>query len=106
MRGFGSKSPLPQFPTTWGFPRRSMRAVLRRLGRATEARQQAWRRLVKEGLDTAFVDALRVATNGGWALGSERFRKEIEEASQRRAAPLPRGPQPAAAKDARQLNLL
>lgn len=80
--------------------------VLRRLGRAAEARQRAWRRLIKEGLDPAFVDALRVATNGGWALGSERFRKEIEEASKRRAAPLPRGPQPTAAKDARQLNLL
>jgi putative transposase len=80
--------------------------VLRRLGRTAESRQQAWRRLVKEALDPAFVNAVRVATNGGWALGGERFRKEIEEACRRRAAPLPRGPQPATAKDARQLDLL
>ena len=80
--------------------------MLRRLGRTSDARQQAWRRLVKEALDPGFVDALRVATNGGWALGGDRFRKEIEEASKRRATRLPRGPQPAAAKDTRQLDLL
>jgi hypothetical protein len=61
---------------------------------------------MKEALDPGFIDALRVATNGGWALGGERFRKEIEDASRRRAAPLPRGPQPAAAKNSRQLDLL
>jgi putative transposase len=80
--------------------------VFLRLGRNPEARQKAYRALVKERLDPAFVEALRAATNGGWALGSERFRKEIEAAAKRRAVPLPRGPKPKPAKDARQMTLL
>jgi putative transposase len=78
----------------------------RRLGRTREERQQAYRSLMKEKLDPAFLDALRAATNGGWALGSDRFRKEIEEAARRRAAPLPPGPKPATANDTRQMRLL
>jgi len=46
------------------------------------------------------------ATNGGWAMGGERFRKEIEAAARRRAAPLPPGPKPAAAHDTRQMRPL
>jgi putative transposase len=80
--------------------------VWRRLGRSVESRQEAYRDLIKEKLDPAFVGALRAATNGGWALGGERFRKEIAEAAQRRAAPLPRGPRPDADKDGRQTTLL
>jgi putative transposase len=80
--------------------------VFRRLGRTLEARQEAYRALFKEKLDPAFVDALRAATNGGWALGDERFRKEIAKAAGRRAAPLPRGPKAEAATDKRQLRLL
>jgi putative transposase len=78
----------------------------RRLGRTVEERQQAWRTLAKERLDPAFVDALRAATNGGWALGGERFRKATEKAARRRAAPLPPGPAPKTAGDKRQLPLL
>jgi putative transposase len=80
--------------------------AFRRLGRTVEARQDAYRALVREKLDPAFVEALRAATNGGWALGGKRFAKEIARAAGRRAAPLPRGPRPASAKDKRQLNLL
>ena len=80
--------------------------VFRRLGRTVEAREDAYRALAKEKLDPAFVDALRAATNGGWALGGVRFAKKIARAADRRAAPLPRGPKPAAAKDKRQLSLL
>jgi len=80
--------------------------VFRRLGRTVDAREQAWRTLVKEKLDPKFVEAIRAATNGGWALGGDRFRKEMEKAAQRRAAPLPRGPRPAAGRDARQFDLL
>jgi putative transposase len=80
--------------------------VFRRLGRTLEARQEAYRALFKEKLDPAFVGALRAATNGGWALGGERFRKEIAKATGRRTAPLPRGPKPDAAKDKKQLTLL
>jgi len=52
--------------------------VFLRLGRNREAQQKTYRALVNERLDPAFVDALRAATNGGWALGSECFRKEID----------------------------
>jgi putative transposase len=80
--------------------------VWRRLGHSIAARQEAYRDLVKEKLDPDFVEALRAATNGGWALGGERFRKRIAKAAQRRAAPLPRGPRPAGATDDRQIKLL
>lgn len=80
--------------------------VFRRLGRTAQARQDAYRALVKETLDPAFMAAVRAATNGGWALGSERFRKEIEAMAKRRAAPLPRGPRPKSAGDDRQTRLL
>ena len=80
--------------------------VLRRLGRSLEAREQTYRDLIKEKLDPGFAEALRAATNGGWALGDERFRKKIAEAARRRAAPLPKGPRPAAATDERQMKLL
>jgi len=62
--------------------------------------------LFRQKLDPTFVSALRAATNGGWALGNERFRKAIEEAARRRVAPLPRGPRPVPVKDKRQLSLL
>jgi len=80
--------------------------AFRRLGRSTTERQGAYRALIRERLDPAFVEALRAATNGGWALGSERFRKEIEVAAQRRAVPLPPGPKRKARKDPRQMRLL
>ena len=80
--------------------------VLRRLGRTAQARHEAYRALVKQGLDPAFIEAIRAATNGGWALGSERFRKEIEAMAGRRAARLPRGPKPKDATDDRQMTLL
>ncbi|MDE1987913.1 MAG: transposase [Alphaproteobacteria bacterium] len=80
--------------------------VWRRLGRSVQARQDAYRGLIKEKLDPAFLGALRAATNGGWALGGEDFLRAIADAARRRAVPLPRGPQPGADKDARQMKLL
>jgi hypothetical protein len=35
--------------------------------------------LVRGALESGFVNALRAATNGGWALGTARFAKQIEE---------------------------
>jgi REP-associated tyrosine transposase len=80
--------------------------VWRRLGRSVEARQDAYRGLIKEKLDPVFLGALRAATNGGWALGGEDFLRAIEETARRRSVPLPRGPQPDADKDGRQMKLL
>lgn len=80
--------------------------VFRRLGRSAADRQAGYRALFKEDLDPGFADAVRAATNGGWALGSARFKAMIAEALERRVEPLPRGRRPKATDDARQLNLL
>ena len=80
--------------------------VWRRLGRSVEARQKAYRDLIREKIDPGFVEALRAATNGGWALGGERFRQEIAAMAKRRAAPLPKGPRSSSAPDERQMTLL
>jgi putative transposase len=80
--------------------------VYRALGRGAEARQSAYRALFRGALESGFVNALRAATNGGWALGTARFAKQIEEATRRRAAPrLPGRPQKQQRKERRQLAL-
>ena len=61
------------------------------LGATAAARQAAYRALFGVALDDGFVADLRAATNGGWALGGERFRREIAAALGRRVTPLPRG---------------
>jgi putative transposase len=81
-------------------------AVHQALGRNDAARQDAYRALVREVLDEDVVDALRGATQGGWALGDERFQRKIARAAGRRAAPLPLGRPPKQKADRRQLNLL
>ena len=61
------------------------------LGHTRSACQEAYRALFKLQLDTATVNLIRESTNKAWALGSERFREEIEAALQRRTRPLARG---------------
>lgn len=78
--------------------------VWRRLGRSIEEQQATYRALIREALDPAFVEALRQATNGGWALGGEGFSRAIAKAAHRRARRLPRGPKPVAHE--RQIKLL
>lgn len=56
----------------------------RALGRTTTARQEAYRGLFKAHLDSVLLEDIRSATNGNYALGSERFQKEIEQALDRR----------------------
>jgi putative transposase len=80
--------------------------AFRRLGRSAGERQKEYRALFRRKLDEEFVAALRKATNGGWALGSDRFTREIAKAAKRRAAPLPKGRPAAPAQDKRQLSLL
>src|SRR5882724_11842009 len=63
--------------------------LFRRLGASPAERQSAYRALVRAALDPEFVAALRMATNGGWALGSERFKSRIAAALARRVTPLP-----------------
>jgi putative transposase len=66
-------------------------AVYRALGHSPGERRAAYRALFGAPLDAVLLDALRAATNGGWALGDERFRQGLAKAAGRRAAPLPRG---------------
>jgi hypothetical protein len=49
---------------------------------------------------------VRAATNGGWALGGDKFKRQIAKALGRRVSPLPKGRPPKDAKDKRQLSLL
>jgi putative transposase len=81
-------------------------ALYRGLGAAPAERQAAYRALFDDALDPAFVDAVRAATNGGWALGDERFQRQIAEALGRRVTPAPVGRPPAARPDKRQGELL
>ena len=69
-------------------------------------RQQEYRALFRAALDQDFVQDLRAATNGGWALGDARFKQQIAQALGRRVVPLPKGRPPKAVAEQRQLNLL
>ena len=63
-----------------------------RLARDESNRLEAYRALFKAHLDEEIVGQIRNATNGNFALGSERFQREIETALGRRdtyALPLP-----------------
>jgi putative transposase len=75
-------------------------ALYRALGRNAVGRQRAYRALFRPALDPAFIAALRLATNGGWALGDARFKRHIAKAAGRRVVPLPKG-RPRKARSAR-----
>ena len=81
-------------------------ALYRRLGPDAQARGQEYRGLFRAALAEEFLDAVRAATNGGWALGDARFKRQIAKALGRRVAPLPKGRPRKARADRRQLNLL
>jgi len=57
------------------------------LGKTNEERQNAYRELFRHELDPGVVDEIRKATNGNYALGSERFKNEIAIALGRRVTP-------------------
>ena len=65
--------------------------LYQRLGRTEEERQSAYRQLFRAQVSKADVDAIRDATNKGWALGDSRFSAKVEALTERRATPLPRG---------------
>lgn len=76
------------------------------LGRSAAERQASYRELFREKLTEEFIENLRTATNGGWALGGDAFKRRIAKGAKRRAEPLPRGRPPARPADKRQLDLL
>ncbi|HUQ82945.1 MAG TPA: transposase [Gemmatimonadaceae bacterium] len=61
------------------------------LGGDQSARKSGYRALFRESLPDSTIDAIRSATNKGWALGSKRFRDEIAALLARRTQPGPRG---------------
>ncbi len=81
-------------------------ALYRALGAVPAARQAAYRALFDAPLDDSLIAELRAATNGGWALGDERFKRQIARALRRRVAPLPKGRPRKPRDDRRQMNLL
>ncbi len=81
-------------------------ALYRALGRSDAERQEAYRGLFRETLDAAFLDDLRAATNGGWAMGGERWKRGLAKALGRRVAPLSPGRPPKRPPDTRQMKLL
>lgn len=56
-------------------------------GHEASAQQAAYRELFRYQLDPGMVDQIRRATNANFALGSPRFRAQIEAALGRRAGP-------------------
>ena len=57
------------------------------LGQTSEERQAAYRELFRNELEPGVIDEIRQATNGNFALGSERFKKEIARVLGRRVTP-------------------
>lgn len=57
------------------------------LGGAPDSRQQAYRELFRHHLDPGMIDMIRKATNGNFALGSDRFSDQIADALGRRVVP-------------------
>jgi putative transposase len=76
------------------------------LADTAEARRQAYCRSFDNALDEDVVGELRAATNGGWAIGGERFKEQIAVKLRRRVTPLPPGRPPKSADTVDQLNLL
>jgi putative transposase len=77
-----------------------------RIGGTQAERQKGYRTLFRIALSDGFLDDLRAATNGGWALGDARFKRQIAQALGRRVVPLPKGRPPSAKAERGQLNLL
>ena len=80
--------------------------LYRRLGPDAQSRRQEYRGLFRAVLAEEFLDAVRAATNGGWALGDARFKRQIAKALGRPVAPLPKGRPRKTHADGRQLDLL
>jgi len=64
------------------------------LGADPHRRQSAYRALVDDGLSGSMLDDIRSATNGGWVLGTKRFREEIAALLGRRTQAGRRGRRP------------
>ncbi len=61
------------------------------LATCNQSRQSAYRDLFNEHLDVEFVEDIRASTNGNFALGGERFKRELSILLQRRVVPAKAG---------------
>ena len=57
------------------------------MGDAKEARLAAYRSLFRTEIEPADLTAIRRAVNGGYVLGNDRFRDEVEAVLKQRAVP-------------------
>jgi len=64
------------------------------LGATRASRTAAYREMFRQELDGELITDIRIAANAGLALGSERFRKELEQLTGQRQHHLKRGPKP------------
>lgn len=67
------------------------------LGGTPDERQTAYRELFRHDLEPSILGEIRSTTNGGFALGSERFRQRIAGELKRHVERQKRGPKPRAA---------
>ena len=63
----------------------------RRLGKAEEERQAAYRQLFRHHIPEASLAEIREATNKAWVLGNDRFKQRIQKLLERRVEPAARG---------------
>lgn len=61
--------------------------LYRALGESTDERLRVYRELFRSDLEPGMIDKIRQATNGNYALGTERFRKQVTTTLGRRASP-------------------
>jgi len=62
------------------------------LGRSAADRAAAYRALFTGQMESTQLEQIRLATNQGMVLGSDRFKDNVERLTQRRVYPLKRGP--------------
>ncbi len=72
-------------------PLLSRHPIMESLGRDPEERHAGYRDLFRHDLAQQVVEQIRASTNGGFALGTERFQKELADRLQRRVVPLKHG---------------
>lgn len=63
----------------------------RRLGRADQARQAAYRQLYMHHISEKSITEIREATNKAWVLGTDRFKQRIQQQLDRRVEPKAKG---------------
>ncbi|MGQ0587367.1 MAG: transposase [Gammaproteobacteria bacterium] len=69
----------------------SPHSIMDSLGRDQEERRTAYRELFRNGLEPQVLEQIRSSTNGDFALGSERFQKEMADRLRQRVTRLGRG---------------